>query len=254
MKKVACLFALIILTIPTAVRAETISVDDELSKIQEVQVTEATPKDWDRLVEFCKTAKPEPLTNGYEMCSLVEHFEEQRNNGSVYHNAIVIHCPIELLAENNAELDIFDQCIDTIVKAFEAKTGQYVCVEKNFFNNHIGLGCRYIFKSQACDYVAAQVIKIGDPGVVKVNFRNGLYYASAWKDGSGRHGHIGNRYIVEGDSVIIVKVAYLDDNNEIVEVCDKWGINIDCQRKRMLLAQKGETTLGWFYPENILVK
>ena len=77
------------------------------------------------------------------------------------------------------------------------------------------------------------------------------------KDGNGltgRNGVVGNKYISSGDRVTIVKVAYLDENNEVVEVVSENGVEIETYRRRMLLAKKGETVLGWFHPENIVTE
>ena len=228
--------------------------NDTISKIREFQVKETKPEKWDWVVDFCKNTETEPFTNGYEICSLVEHFEEQRNNRSVYHDAIIIHCYREFLVENDAQLEILDYFIDSIVKAFESKTGQNVFVEKKYFDNHIGLGCRYTFESQACSYVAAQVLKVGDTGVAKANFGYGIYFERAEGDGTGKHWYIGNDFVSENDQITVNKVAYLNDDNEVIEMSDKTGTYIDCSKKRMLLVQKEETVLGWFYPENVVTE
>lgn len=255
MKKMVALITMVILmAFPTYVRAETLDVDEVISKIQ-FSYPEATPEDWDRLVVFFKNAHIEEIKSGdpaseYQSRILVDTLERSMN--APYHNEIRVSCGIGIWEKDPKEKEKVEKRFETICKLFRAKTGKRLNMAKT--EEKPNGYAFYMFNTDVPEYWLHQVTKVGEKAVVQNNYNNGRYFESAWADGSGRFGKIGNQYISSGDIVTIVKVAYLDKNNEVVEVVSEKGFEIETYRRRMLLAKKGETVLGWFHPENIITE
>ena len=143
--------------------------------------------------------------------------------------------------------------LEIICNTFQAKTGKKLWFEKTKEKPEDGY-TSYHFYTDVPEYWLHQVTKVGESAIVQANYEEGKYFESAWADGSGKHGAVGNRYVSSGDIVNILKVAYLNENNEVIEVVSENGAEIEGYRRRMLLAKKGETIIGWFYPENVVTK
>ena len=256
MKKFVALIAMLVATLTLTVPVRAATVDDVISKITEVQAPEAKPEDWDRLVDFFKNAHIEEIKSGdpaseYQMRVLVDTLE--RSIMQPYHNEIRVDCGIGIWEKDLKEKEKIEKMLETICNAFRAKTGKKLWLEKTKEKPEDGYTF-YRFYTDVPEYELHQVTNVGKEAVVQNNYNNGRYFESAWADGSGRFGKIGNQYISSGDIVTIVKVAYLDKNNEVVEVVSEKGFEIETYRRRMLLAKKGETVLGWFHPENIVTE
>lgn len=253
MKKMVALITMVILmAFPTYVRAETLDVDEVISKIQ-FSYPEATPEDWDRLVVFFKNAHIEEIKSGdpaseYQSRVLVDTLESSINDQ--YHNEVRVSCGIGIWEKDPNSKENVEGWLETICKVFQTKTGKKLWLEKTKEKPEDGYTF-YRFYTDVPEYELHQVTKVGEEAVVQNNYNNGRYFESAWADGSGKHGAVGNRYVSSGDIVTILKVAYLNENNEVIEVVSEKGFEIETYRRRMLLAKKGETVLGWFHPENI---
>lgn len=256
MKKfVAVLFLMLTIVIPTSVRAETLGVDDVILEIKEVQAPEATSEDWDRLVDFLKNANIEEIKSGYpaseyQIRVLVDTLERSIN--VQYHNEIHVDCGIGIWEKDLKEKEKIEKMLETICKVFQAKTGKRLNMAKT--EEKPNGYAFYMFNTDVPEYWLHQVTKVGEKAVVQNNYNNGRYFESAWGDGSGKHGTVGNKYVSSGDRVTIVKVAYLDKNNEVVEVVSEKGFEIETYRRHMLLVKKEGTVLGWFHPENIVTE
>lgn len=258
MKKfVAVLLMLtMVITLPTSVRAESLTVEDLIHEINEIPAPEAKPEDWDRLVDFFKNADVEAVKAGYpaseyQMRVLVDTLERSIN--APYHNEIRVDCGIGIWEQDPNRKETIKGWLEIICNAFQAKTGKKLWLEKTKEKPEDGYTF-YRFYTDVPEYELHQVTKVGEEAVVQNNYNNGRYFESAWADGSGKHGAVGNRYVSSGDIVTILKVAYLNENNEVIEVVSEKGVEIEGYRRRMLLAKKGETVLGWFYPENLVTE
>ena len=249
MKKIVALIMVIILmAFPTPVRAENLTIDDVFSEIQE--------EDWDQVVNFFKNAQIEDVRSGditteHQLRVLINALERRRNNP--YHGIIHVSCGIGIWEKDLKEKEKTEKMLDNIRDIFQAKCGAKLRIVKTKEKPEDGYSF-YMFLSDVPEYWLHQVTKVGEEASVQVNYNDGRYFESAWGDGSGRNGVVGNKYISSGDRVTIVKVAYLDENNEVVEVVSENDVEIEGYRRRMLLVKKGETILGWFHPENILTE
>ena len=256
MKKfVAVILALIMMTFPISVRADNLTIDDLIREINEIPAPEATSEDWDRLVNFFKNAHIEEIKSGdpaseYQSRVLVDTLERSIN--AQYHNEVRVSCGIGIWEKDPNSKENVEGWLETICKVFQAKTGKRLNMAKTEEkpNGH----AFYMFYTDEPEYWLHQVTKVGEEAIVQNNYNNGRYFESAWGDGSGKHGTVGNKYVSSGDRVTIVKVAYLDKNNEVVEVVSEKDFEIETYRRRMLLVKKEGTVLGWFHPENIVTE
>lgn len=259
MKKVVyciIIFATMVFMITTPVRAERFSVDD--LEIPEVQVQEATPEEWDKLVEWCENHPEDRYSDEVksidQIAWLVVELKKSIDYAQKeYHNILDVNLGIGIWEKENNRKEAVEKTIEIISNMFQAKTGVNLRVEKTKEDPEDGYAC-YMFYTDVPEYWLHQVTKVGESALVQANYNEGKYFESAWSDGSGRFGKVGNQYVSSGDIVTILKVAYLNENNEVIEVVSENGAEIEGYRRRMLLAKKGETVLGWFYPENVVTE
>ena len=241
MKKfVAVIYAIIfVCIIPVNVYAMT---PDDLSKIQE-SVPEVTSEDWDYVVERFKDHKrdytSEEVKSIDQIAWLVQTLEKDRVESVEENHPLDILLGIGIWEKDTEKLEKVESAINKIVEVFEAKTGARLLITKTERSES------YYFE------VTMTEKKIGESAVVKKYDTDGRYFESAWGTGTGRFGKIGNDYVSENDQVILIKVAYLNEKDEVVEVVSEHGVSIDSNRSRMILIQKGDTILGWISPYNI---
>lgn len=245
MKKfVAVILALIMMTFPTSVRAENLTIDDLIREINEIPAPEATSQDWDDVVERLKDHHEDRTSDEIksidQIAWLVQTMEKQREEAVEENHPLNILLGIGIWEEPKV-LKTVEDAIHRIVEAFEAKTEVALKVVKD---ERTETGYCYF-------EVRLQEKVLGCPVRVKKFHTDGLYFESAWEAGSGRFGRIGNAYLSEDELVIPIKVAYLNEKNEVVEVVSEPGVSIESNRSRMILIQKGDTILGWISPYNI---
>lgn len=248
-KLVAFLIGIVILmTFQTPVRAENFGIEDlipENSEITELPAPEPTPEDWDAVVERFKDHKEDCSSDQVksidQIAWLVQTMEKHRREAIKENYPLDIHLGIGIWENDTEKLKNVEKAINVIVKTFEAKTEVALKVVKDERTE----------TGYCCFEVRLQEKVLGCPVRVKKFHTDGLYFESAWGAGSGRFGTIGNNYLSENDMVVPIKVAYLNEKNEVVEVVSEPGVSIDSNRSRMILIQKGDTILGWISPYNI---
>jgi len=240
MKKIVALIMVILMAFPTYVRAE--NVDDVIPKIIEVQVPEAKAEDWNYLVERFRDHEEDrsgDVRSIDQIAWLVQTMEKHREESVEENHPLDILLGIGIWENDTEKLEKVESAINKIVEAFEAKTGARLLITKTERSES------YYFEVKMTEK------KIGESAVVKKYDTDGRYFESAWGTGTGRFGKIGNDYVSENDQVILIKVAYLNEKDEVVEVVSEPGVSIDSERRRMILIQKGDTILGWISPYNI---
>ena len=259
MKKFVALIAMLVatLTLTVPVRAET--AEDVIPQIIEVITESPTEEDWDSAVMWSQNHprdwQSDEVKSIDQIADLIGMLEDCRKYAIEDHHNIIGeggHLGIGIWEKDAEKMEAVKRTIDVLVKAFNAKTGVRVFFEKERERPEDGYVLWRFYTKEEPYYEKHPVTTIGQSAYAKWNNADGRYYESAWGGGSGMHGYIGNEYVFYNQKIEVIGVAYINDNNEVVEVVDEPGATIDTNRKRRLLAKTETTLLGWFDPKNLV--
>lgn len=262
MKKMVALIAtmmvLVLATLtPVTVRAETLNVTDVIENIM-VTTKSPTPEDWDKLVERFENHEIDrsgEVRSIDQICELVLCFEKDRMYAIEDHHNIMYDdgfLGLGFWETDPHNMEDVKKALQIISKVYEAKTGVKILFTEIRENPEDGYHYIKFYTKESPYWQTHQITKLGETAYAQCNVDYGYYYESAWNAGSGKKGHVCNAFVSWNEKVSVIAVAYLDDQNEVVEVVSGEGIHIHQDRKRMLLIRTDETLLGWIAPENVV--